>query len=100
MNSVTIHFQAAVWIYPGKGGWHFLTLPSTTSKEVRSLFDKTPGSWGTIPVLAEIGATRWKTSIFPEKNSTKFVLPLKADVRKREKITVDQKIRASITIQF
>ncbi|EMJ98097.1 PF08922 domain protein [Leptospira alstonii serovar Pingchang str. 80-412] len=67
---------------------------------MRSLFDKTPGSWGTIPVLAEIGATRWKTSIFPEKNSTKFVLPLKADVRKREKITVDQKIRASITIQF
>ncbi len=77
-----------------------MTLPSSASKEVRSLFDKVAGPWGAIPILAQIGVTRWKTSIFPEKNSTKFVLPLKVEVRKREKIIVGRKICASITIQF
>ncbi|SOR62474.1 conserved hypothetical protein [Leptospira interrogans serovar Manilae] len=40
MNSITIQFQATVWIYPGKGGWHFLTLPIKTSKEVRTYWIK------------------------------------------------------------
>ncbi|WP_082281192.1 DUF1905 domain-containing protein [Leptospira kirschneri] len=100
MNSVTIQFQTTVWIYPGKGGWHFLTLPVKTSKEIRNILDKVHRSWGMIPVLAKIGITSWNTSIFPEKNSIKYVLPLKADVRKKEKITVNQKVRVSITIQF
>ncbi|EMO52957.1 DUF1905 domain-containing protein [Leptospira noguchii] len=101
MNSVTIQFQATVWIYPGKGGWYFLTLPVKASKEVRSiLLHKTPRSWGMIPVLVKIGDTNWSTSIFPEKNSIKYVLPLKADVRKKEKITINQKVRVSVTIQF
>ncbi|WP_061224774.1 DUF1905 domain-containing protein [Leptospira weilii] len=100
MNSVTIRFQAAVWIYPGKGGWHFLTLPVKTSKEIRSILGKTSGPWGMVPVLAKIGVTTWNTSIFPEKNSIKYVLPLKVDVRKKEKITIDQKVRVSITIQL
>ncbi len=77
-----------------------MTLPPSASKEVRSLFDKVAGPWGAIPILAEIGVTRWKTSIFPEKNSPKYVLPLKANIRKKEKILPDQKVRASITIQF
>lgn len=59
-----------------------------------------PRSWGMVPVIAQIGVTNWNTSIFPEKNSIKYVLPLKADIRKKEKITVNQKIRVSITIQF
>ncbi|EMN51177.1 PF08922 domain protein [Leptospira interrogans str. L1207] len=96
MNSITIQFQAMVWIYPGKGGWHFLTLPIKISKEVRTILDKMPRSWGMVPVIAQIGVTNWNTSIFPKKNSIKYVLPLKADIRKKEKITVNQKIRVII----
>ncbi|APH43195.1 Uncharacterized protein A9P81_3727 [Leptospira interrogans serovar Copenhageni/Icterohaemorrhagiae] len=59
-----------------------------------------PRSWGMVPVIAQIGVTNWNTSIFPEKISIKYVLPLKADIRKNEKFTVNQKIRVSITIQF
>ncbi|MBW9231807.1 DUF1905 domain-containing protein [Leptospira santarosai] len=99
-NSFTIQFQTKVWVYPGKGGWHFLTLPPNVSKKVKLLTDRSRGSWGMVPVLAQIGDTSWKTSIFPEKDSSKFVLPLKADVRKREKIRMDRKVRVSITIQF
>lgn len=98
LNSVTVRFSAKVWVYPGKGGWHFLTLTSAASKEVRSLVQGT--SWGMIPVLAEIGDTKWKTSIFPEKDSPQYVLPLKADIRKKEGILPDQKINASVTIEF
>ncbi|TGK27971.1 DUF1905 domain-containing protein [Leptospira gomenensis] len=99
MNSVTIRFTAKVWVYPGKGGWHFLTLSSAASKQVRSFVSKS-SSWGMVSVVARIGDTVWQTSIFPEKNSPQYVLPLKADVRKKEKILPEQKVTASITIDF
>ncbi|XDD50215.1 DUF1905 domain-containing protein [Leptospira sp. WS92.C1] len=100
MNLVTIQFTAKVWVYPGKGGWHFLTLSLAASKEVRSIVQGVTGSWGMIPISVEIGNTRWRTSIFSEKNSPKYVLPLKADVRKKEKILANQKVRAWITIEL
>ncbi|EMM80460.1 PF08922 domain protein [Leptospira interrogans str. 2006001854] len=93
MNSITIQFQARVWIYPGKGGWHFLTLPIKTSKEVRTILDKMPRSWGMVPVIAQIGVTNWNTSIFPEKNSIKYVLPLKADIRKKKNYSKSENSR-------
>lgn len=99
-NSFTIEFQAKVWIYPGKGGWHFLTLPLSVSKKIKLFTEQVKGSWGMIPVLAKIGETSWNTSIFPEKNSPKYVLPLKAEVRKREKIVLDRNVRVSLTIQI
>jgi hypothetical protein len=37
-------------------------------------------------VSARIGATRWQTSIFPDKASSSFLLPLKVEVRKKEQV--------------
>ncbi|AYV55928.1 DUF1905 domain-containing protein [Leptospira kmetyi] len=99
-NSFQIQFKAKVWIYPGKGGWHFLTLPLNVSKKIKLLAEQSKGSWGMVPVLAQIGQTIWNTSIFPEKNSPKYVLPLKADVRKREKILLDRNVSVLLTIQI
>ncbi|TGM08377.1 DUF1905 domain-containing protein [Leptospira barantonii] len=99
-NSFKIEFKAKVWIYPGKGGWHFLTVPLNVSKKIKLFAEQSKGSWGMIPVFAQIGETSWNTSIFPEKDSPKYVLPLKAEIRKREKILLDQNVRVSLTIQL
>lgn len=53
--------------------------------------------FGSVPVSVVIGATTWKTSIFPEKGGT-YVLPLKKEVRNKEKIVIGQNITLSLTV--
>lgn len=77
-------FSAPVWIYSGAGGWHFVTLPEDVADDIRSLFHGTERGWGSFPVSATICSTHWETSIFPDKASSSFVLPLKAEVRRKE----------------
>lgn len=40
--------------------------------------------WGSISVEAAIKETAWKTSIFPDKESGCYMLPIKSAVRKAE----------------
>jgi len=91
--------RARVWLYPGAAAWHFVTLPAMQSAKIKSLLGGARRGWGSIPVLATVGKTSWKTSIFPDKASGGYVLPLKADVRKKENITADRVITFSIQIR-
>ncbi|MFO0388357.1 MAG: DUF1905 domain-containing protein [Alphaproteobacteria bacterium] len=93
-------FKAAIWLYQGKAAWHFVTLPKAISQEIRVLsFDK-QAAWGSVRVSVTIGSTSWKTSIFPDTKAGAYLLPIKADVRKKEKIeagdTVTVKLEAAV----
>lgn len=78
--------RSTVWVYPGVGAWRFLTLPKKQGAEIKAKFGKRAKGWGSLPVEVVIGKTKWKTSIFPDKKSGSYLLPLKAAVRKAEKI--------------
>jgi hypothetical protein len=39
-----------------------------------------------VPVTITLGKTTWKTSIFPDKKLHAYLLPIKADVRKKESV--------------
>lgn len=82
----TYNIQAKVWLYPGQAAWHFVTLPKDESEQIKELFGGLKKGFGSLPVKVTIGETAWKTSIFPDKKAGGYLLPLKADVRKREKI--------------
>jgi hypothetical protein len=77
---------ATVWLYPEMGGWHFITIPTDVSRQIRETFGDMKRGWGSLSVVATVGSTTWKTSIFPDKTAGAYVLPLKADVRKKENI--------------
>lgn len=77
--------RGKVWRYPGAAGWHFVTLPKRASAEIREVFGGGPG-WGSIRVVVIVGRSRWRTSIFPDKNAGGYLLPLKSAVRKAEGI--------------
>ena len=83
---LTLRVRSKLWLYPGPGGWHFITLPSKHAREIKTSLRGMRRGWGSLPVKATIGKTSWKTSIFPERKSASYVLPVKADVRKRENI--------------
>lgn len=87
-----------MWLYPGMAGWHFASVPRKESAEIKNKFGKISKGWGSLPVLVKIGKTEWKTSIFPDKRSASYLLPLKADVRKKEGIMNGDKIGISLTI--
>jgi hypothetical protein len=67
-------------------GWHFISIPKSEGQIIKKDFRSHAKGWGSIPVAATIGKTSWKTSIFPEKSSGSYLLPVKAAVRKAEGI--------------
>lgn len=68
---------------PG-AAWHFVTIDGQVAAEIRFAALGRTGGFGSIKVEVRIGETRWRTSIFPQRESGGFVLPIKAEVRKRE----------------
>jgi hypothetical protein len=95
MNSIEFKFLSEVWIYPGKAAWYFVTLPEDIAAEIKFFTGKKIG-FGTIRVFARIGNTSWKTSIFPDSKSNSYLLPIKADVRKKENTIGNRKATVKI----
>ena len=93
-----LSFKAKPWLYDGHAAWHFITLPKTAAQSIRGVYKRTRG-WGSVPVRATIGNTHWQTSVFPDKKTGSFVLPLKAEVRKREGITLKTNVSLTLIIQ-
>ena len=79
------YFAGEVWKYQGKAAWFFVTLPQDEAKSVRFFHERRVG-FGTIRVNVTIGQTSWKTSLFPDKKSGSFLLPIKASVRSKHSI--------------
>jgi hypothetical protein len=99
MQGIVFKCQSKVLLYPGMAGWHFVSVPKKQSEEIKKTFGTPKRGWGSIPVIVTIGKTTWKTSIFPDKQSGGYLLPLKADVRKKEQIFSEDSISFSLNIQ-
>ena len=91
--------MATVWLWPGDAAWHFVSLPKDLTEEINARFGDRKRGWGSLPVTVTIGSTSWDTSIFLDKKSATFVLPLKADVRKKEGISVDRTVDVMIALR-
>ena len=99
MTKKRFKMRAKVWLYPGMAGWHFATIPKKLSNEIQATFGEMSRGWGSLPVVVTIGKTSWRTSIFPDKKVGAYLLPLKADVRKKEKIAQGDTITFAISLQ-
>jgi hypothetical protein len=96
---VTYCIKAKVWLHDGQAAWHFVTLPKGPAREIRMMLGGATGhGWGSVPVTATLGATTWRTSIFPDKKAGSFVLPLKAEVRKAEGVEEGQTVDVRLDI--
>lgn len=90
--------KGKVWAYPGEGGWRFVTIPEELSRRIAAFAPGPRPAFGSVRVAVSIGKTTWRTSLFPDKRARGYLLPLKAEVRKRERIA-DGDIVA-ITLEF
>ncbi len=90
-------FEAEVWEANGKASWSFVTLPADTAEDIR-FFSGPRRGWGSVTVTVQLGASRWKTSVFPESRSKSFVLPLKAAIRKAEGVRTGDRVRIELEL--
>lgn len=79
-------FRTVVWKWKGDSAWHFATVPDDVSDEIEARTSHVSGGFGSVKVRVTIGATTWETSLFPDSKVQAYVLPVKAPVRKAERI--------------
>ena len=91
-------FTAPVWIWDARksDSWTFATVPPEHSDDLRVRAEP-KGGFGSIPVEVTIGGSTWQTSVFPDKATGCFVLPIKAAVRQAE--AIDAGDEADITLK-
>ena len=92
--------KARVWLYPGKTAWHFISVPKQISKEIESGFSDRKRGWGSLPIIVKVGNSTWATSIFPDKKTGMYLLPLKSEIRQKENISADQTLNILFEIKI
>lgn len=90
--------KAKVWLYPGAAAWHFITIPKNTSEKIRKKYAARTRGWGSLRVRVSLGESEWDTSIFPDKKSGTFLLPLKASIRKKEEVLEGETVSFTLAI--
>ncbi len=88
-----------VYLYPGESAnWHFVPITKKIGQEIRTTYGKSARGFGAVKVEVTIGGTVWQTSMFPDKYSGSYILPIKAAVRKKEEIEAGEKITYTIKL--
>ena len=92
------NFRAKPWQYSGNGGWHFISLPNKLSKEIRTSLKSEEEGWGRLKATAKIGNSEWETAIWFDTKLNTYLLPLKAEIRKKESLKIDKLVDVTIEI--
>lgn len=93
---MNIAFEGKIWFWKGPAPWYFVTVPVEQSSDLKGISSYVTYGWGMIPVIAQIGKTEWKTSLFPKDGL--YIVPIKASVRKAENLQQDDKVAVRLKI--
>jgi hypothetical protein len=91
------HFDAELWLHEGQAAWYFLTVPEDVSDEVEARAVARRG-FGSVRVRVTVGATRWSTSVFPDRTRGAYVLPVKRAVRQSEDLSEGSRMRVQLEV--
>jgi hypothetical protein len=68
------------------------------ANEIRKNLKFLEEGWGRLKATAKIGNSEWETAIWFDTKHDTYILPLKAEIRKKEKIGTDKEIDTIIWI--
>lgn len=94
----TFAFTACVFAGRGDGAWHMVALPEDLSDEIDARYAGPKRGFGAVRVTARIGATKWGTSIFPNRTTGIFVMGIKRAVREAEGIDEGAKVTVGLEV--
>ena len=99
MDSQSWEFESTLWEFATtKASWYFVTLPVDVGQQI-GFFAEMKAAWGSIPVHVKVGSSTWQTSLFPDKKTDSYVLPIKASVRQKEHIHKGDAVAVSVALR-
>ena len=100
MIDLTYQFEAELWLWAARSSsWCFVTLPVEAADEIK-FFVSNRNGFGSVRVDVQIGESKWQTSIFPDKASNSFVLPIKKSVRNAENLTAGDTASLTVHVRY
>jgi hypothetical protein len=90
-------FEAELWMADAADAWVFVTVPAEVSDDIRATSGP-PKGFGSVRVEVTIGATTWRTSVFPDSKLGCFVLPVKKAVRTAEDLDVGESAHVRLRV--
>lgn len=100
MNA-SFSFVAKLWLYSGKGAWHFVTMPKQTALDIKTLTnnDLLPRrGFGSVKVRVTCRGVSWDTSLFPDSKSDSFLLPISKMIGMKTDLKVDDEAQFKIIV--
>lgn len=91
LDAVDLDFTGDLWRWRGPSPFYFVTVPDDGSHQLHAVAAAVTSGWGMIPTLAQVGATEWRTSLFPKDGL--YVLPVKDAVRRAEELEEGATVR-------
>ncbi len=89
-------FSGVIWYWRGPSPYYFVTMPEAQSRELKAISSAVTYGWGVIPVEVQVGATVWKTSLFPKNDL--YLVPLKDRIRKAENLSEGDDVTILLTV--
>ena len=91
--------KAKVWLWQGPTPWHFISVDKVNSEKIKKIqLGKLRRGWGAVKVRVTIGKNSWATSVFPDKRSGTYLLPLKLEIRKKEGIMASDIVKVILEL--
>lgn len=88
-------FTAELFHWRGPAPHYFLRVPEELVPDLKDAARFVTYGWGMIPCEAVVGATRFRTSIFPKDGG--YLLPVKVAVRRAESLEEGQAVTVTVT---
>ena len=95
---MNLEFTDQIWYWKGPAPWYFVTVPDEECLELAEMSSAVTYGWGMIPVRAQIGGTRWRTSLWPKDG--RYIVPVKTAVRKAEGLTLGDMVTVRLAVDI
>ena len=83
---------------PAKTAWHSVTIDGEIAEAIHAAAQERAAAWGSVYVSVTNGKTKWRTSLFPNKNVGGNLLPVKASVRKAEQLAEGVRVTIHLSL--
>jgi hypothetical protein len=93
---VELDFRGEVVHWRGPAPFHFVAVPEAASREIADVASLVTYGWGAIPATVRIGATTWRTSLYPRQGG--YLLPVRDAVRPAESIELGDSVEVHMAM--
>ena len=93
---MTLEFTSETIEWRGPAPFVFAPVPPELCEEIRAVSARVTYGWGVIPASVTIGASTYKTSLFPRNGG--YLVPVNVAIQRAESVGVGQLVTVRVEI--